>query len=363
MRPWLGVIAIVIAAGAAACPTSPVAVERWFSTGTYPRIQAVVTSVSNQLPLALFDVLVLAAVVGVIVVVARAIRAALRVRGLRPLANALLRLTAVAAVVYLVFLGLWGLNYRRVPMADRLVLTPASPQASDGVALARRAVQELNAGYDAAHAAGAGAEPLRDPSLTSAFAKVQRLLSDARPAVPGRLKVSVFGPYFRWASVDGMIDPFALEVLVNPDLVLVERPFVAAHEWAHLAGYASESEASFVGWLTCMHAGDAARYSGWLFVYWQMAAEVDAAERMALAMALAPGPRSDMEAVAARIQRGQLPALRRASWRVYDQYLKANRVESGVRSYSEVVSLMLRVRFEEGWTPVRRGSPPGEDGR
>ena len=55
-----------------------------------------------------------------------------------------------------------------------------------------------------------------------------------------------------------MINPFGLEVLVNPDLLPFERPFVAAHEWAHLAGYADESEASFVGWLTCMRA-DAAQ--------------------------------------------------------------------------------------------------------
>ena len=41
----------------------------------------------------------------------------------------------------------------------------------------------------------------------------------------------------------------------------------------------------------------------------------------------------------------------------YDN-LKANRVESGVRSYSQVVSLILRVRFEEGWRPVRPDGPP-----
>ena len=55
-----------------------------------------------------------------------------------------------------------------------------------------------------------------------------------------------------------MVDPFALEVMANPDLLPVERPFVAAHEWAHLAGYADESEANFVGWLTVC-AGRCAR--------------------------------------------------------------------------------------------------------
>ena len=34
-----------------------------------------------------------------------------------------------------------------------------------------------------------------------------------------------------------------------------------------------------------------------------------------------------------------------AGWRVYNQYLKANRVESGTRSYTEVVRLILGTRY------------------
>ena len=51
---------------------------------------------------------------------------------------------------------------------------------------------------------------------------------------------------------------------------------------------------------------------------------------------------------------GRLQFLQQASWRAYDHYLRANRVREGVRSYSEVVNLILRTRFDEGWTPVRR---------
>src|SRR5438132_90819 len=58
--------------------------------------------------------------------------------------------------------------------------------------------------------------------------------------------------------------------------------------------------------------------------------------------------------IAARLRRGDLPVLRRASWAMYDRYLKANRVESGVRSYGAVVTLILRARFENDWRPVRR---------
>jgi hypothetical protein len=164
------------------------------------------------------------------------------------------------------------------------------------------------------------------------------------------------GPYFRWTTVDGMINPVGLEVLQNPDLLPFERPFVAAHEWGHLAGYADESEASFVGWLVTVQADVPSQYSGWLFLYWQLSAELDQDARARVAGTLAPGPRKDINAIVERLRRGQLPWLRTAGWRVYDQYLKANRVEEGVRSYGAVVTLILRARFASGWTPIRRAS-------
>jgi hypothetical protein len=153
-----------------------------------------------------------------------------------------------------------------------------------------------------------------------------------------------------------MVNPFGLEVLVNPGLLQFERPFVAAHEWAHLAGYADESEANFIGWLTCIRASRAAQYSGWFFLYWQIAGEVDATSRARINMALADGPRRDINAVIARLRRDEVPALQAASWRVYDKYLKANRVAAGVRSYGLVIDLILRARYAPGWTPLRRGA-------
>ena len=39
-----------------------------------------------------------------------------------------------------------------------------------------------------------------------------------------------------------MVNPFGLEVLINPDILPIERPYVVAHEWGHIAGWALESE-------------------------------------------------------------------------------------------------------------------------
>ena len=346
--PW-GLVAVAVLLLLA--PIAPAHVERLYSTSRYLFLQQRVTPISNALPFAAFDVILMATVAVVLAVLAAAVRALRRGERWRALGRAGVRLLALGAVLYLWFLGAWGLNYRRVPLLERLELANPPPTPATVLALGEQAVARLNELHAAAHAAP-WLDPWDDEALRRAFHDTQGLMGH-RKAVPGRLKQSILAPYFRWASVDGMIDPFALEVLANPDLLPFEKPFVAAHEWSHLAGYADESEASFVGWLTCVRAGTGAEYSAWLFLYWEVSSVLRASERTALATALGAGPRADVAAVAERVRRGQLPRLRRVSWAAYDQYLKANRVEEGVRSYDAVITLLVRARFKKDWVPVR----------
>ena len=345
-----------MAAVAGLAPIDVDTVERQFSTALYPAIQRALTPVSNVAPFALFDVLTVVAAIAVIILLVRGIRQARHERRFRPLVPMLARLATAAAVVYLAFLLLWGFNYRRVPMTERLVMDRPAPATEAVVSLGVDAVGRLNALHGEAHRVGWATDPRENSALLDAYASVQRRLSDAPAAVPGRLKWSLYGTYFRWTSVDGMVNPFALEVLANPDLLPYERPFVAAHEWAHLAGYADESEANFVGWLTCVRGDVPSQYSGWMSLYWQIAGELGTMDRARLWDALEAGPRADVQAIVERLRSGQLPLLRNASWRVYDHYLRANRVEEGIRSYGQVITLLLRARFEDGWVPVRRST-------
>ena len=348
--------AIVLAVVAAVAPVPAAVVERWYSTGLYPVVQRVLTPFSNLIPFAWFDILVTAAVAAALVMLIRAVRRAWRER--RPVVAliALGHLAGSAAIVYLAFLALWGLNYRRVPMEQRLELERAAPASDAVVQLGLEAVTQLNALHDAAHEAGWLDDQRKNAALRQGFIDMQRSLTDGPLAVPGRLKRTAFGPYFRWTSVDGMVNPFGLEVLANPDLLPFERPFVAAHEWSHLAGFADESEANFVGWLACIRADVPTQYSGWLYLFWQVNGELGSAGRAQLAAALGAGPREDINAIVERLRRAQLPMLRSVSWLVYDQYLKANRVDEGIRSYGAVVTLILRARFREHWIPVRRSA-------
>ena len=63
--------------------------------------------------------------------------------------------TAVwGSALYLAFLFAWGLNYRRVPLIERLPYdaTAVTPEAARALALA--SIEELNRLYEPAHATG-----------------------------------------------------------------------------------------------------------------------------------------------------------------------------------------------------------------
>jgi len=348
-----GRLGLVGLAGLCALVPWPAAlVERWFSRGLYPPVQQGLTTVSNLLPVPWLDVLILAALVWV----GRTLRRAWAGRD-RPAAaragHALLALAAAGAALYLVFLLLWGFNYRRVPLSEQVVMDATAPTTDAVVRLGLEAAEQLNTLYPQASVSLARG-PAPEASLRAAAAAAQHDLGREGAAVPARLKRSLLGYLFRWQGVDAMTNPFGLEVLANPDLLPAEVPFVAAHEWAHLAGYAVEAEASYVGWLTCLRAGAPAQYSGWLNLYWQIVAELPATSRREVEARLGPGPRADLSAIAARLRRGELPRLRVLSWLVYDQYLKGQGVAAGVQSYGEVVQLVLRVRRDAEGRPVLR---------
>jgi hypothetical protein len=239
------------------------------------------------------------------------------------------------------------LNYQRVPVEEKLDYDTTRVSTDAAIRFATIVVQQANA-----HHATARGE-LHVAALEQAFVDAQQLLGSDRLAQPGRPKRSLLQPYFRWTAISGMTVPGPLEIILNPDLLPFERPFTLAHEWAHLAGYADESEANFFAWLTCVRSGDPfVRYSGWLETY-GLALQGVPRTAWASLPRLDEGPRADLRAINERLSRSS-PHARRLAQGAYDSYLKAHRVEEGIRSYDAALRVILGTKFEEGWRPVRR---------
>ena len=352
---WKWQVGLVLAAVVAAlAPVPATLIERVYSTSVYRIIQRVVTPASNAVPFPLFDALIGITVAVWLLLLVLDVR---RRSWLRVAGRLVKRTAALAAAFYLGFLLVWGLNYRRVKLADKLQFSEAAISPEAALAAAVTTVEQLNALHARAHETGWRKLEEVAPDLASAFARADRGLGSRTAPVPARPKTTLLDLYFRRAGVEGMTDPYFLETLVQRQLLPFERPFVVAHEWSHLAGYADESEANFVGWLTCLGGSVADQYSGWLFLYGELSRAIRDRDRALLSAQLAAGPRADLNAMAERYRRNVSPRVSTAGWRVYDRYLKANRVDAGTASYGQVVRLVLGVRFGPDWMPLLKGAP------
>ena len=341
----------VLAIAAALVPVPAVAIESVYSRRLFPLFQYVATGISNRVSFALFDVLLLLVVGWWLIQGIRDLFAARTSGWVRAALRILVRTGTVVSAAYLAFLLAWGFNYRRIPLKDKLEFDSAQLSRDAAMALAAESVVQVNALYEAAHREGWAPPRDIDPALADAFARARVELGSTAPTVTGRPKWTIFDLYFLRAGVAGMTDPYFLETFVASDLLPFERPFVVAHEWAHLAGFADEGDANFVAWLTCLRGMPAHRYSGWLTLYSEAAGGLQRSDASAVSAKLADGPRSDMKAVRDRLAQHINPQISAAGWKVYDSYLKANSIEAGTASYADVVRLILGTTFDGDWKP------------
>ncbi len=332
-------------------PTPRGLVESVYAGGLYPMVRGVITAGSRLVGFALFDLLVAAGSLAIVGWWVWRLFTAPRGRRRAAVVPLLGGTLVVAAALYLVFLATWGLNYRREALASRLDYDTAAISGERLEMLTASAISELNRLFDEI-------SDVRWPQLDGlpdhlgpAFERVQRQLGSARPARGVAPRRSLLTPYFRRAGIDGMIDPFFLQVLVNDTVLPFERPFVTAHEWAHLAGFAHEAEANFVGWLICLEGDEAMQYSGWMFLVPRLLGALPEETQQRLGGQLADGPRADYAALRARLSR-VVPVVQQGARRLNDQYLRANRVASGVASYGEVVQLVLGTELGRGQWPT-----------
>jgi hypothetical protein len=335
---------------------APALVERRFARGIYPVAASALARLSGTLPFSAAEVLlILAAVAGVIAAVRLARRLGRsRGRRWRVLGRAAFALWAVAGLAYALFVVLWGLNYRRSPLAESLGLEVAPAPPSVLATVAAELAREAN---QARELLGTSEDPqgvfqLRDglrgalrrvPQGFEAAARVYPVLSGP-PAVP---KPAWLSPLLSRMGITGIFCPYTAEAHVNAQVPAPDLPFTASHELAHLRGFAREDEASYAGYLACRSHPDADfRYSGVLIasVYAESAlAGVDREAARSVHDLRSPAVERDLEALRAwsDLHRGRV---QRASQRVNDAYLRSQGQKDGIRSYGRMVDLLLAER-------------------
>ncbi len=363
--PRFGVALAFLAAGLAAygasllLADSPGLVEAVYVPWITGRLVSGLSRAAGVVPLAVGELLVAAYLVW---------RGWTAVRGLRSLFRAgedrrsvLARGAAVvvrdAGVIVLLFYLLWGFNYARAPVAERIGLPAVDAAGSDSLVadLAEESVREANRAYRALHGSDDAGSPTGMPAtldaLTPALARGwERAARDLRldPVTLrpfGAPKPGLTSPLLARLGLVGFYFPFTGEPVLNVRAPAVTLAATVAHEQAHQRGVTHEGDATFLGHMVASRSGDPLlRYSAAVRTQRRLLAALarwDEERATELRERRLPGVRRDLRDLAAYVRRHEGPA-REVARSVNDSYLRANRVPGGVESYAHVTDLLLR---------------------
>jgi hypothetical protein len=343
----LALLATAFALQALATRT-PQFVERYYSRRIFPPIARVLSFINGVVGFSIAEFMVYflaAALVGTLVYqVGQIYLRRRRIGGV--LRTDLVALIWISGSAMLLFLLIWGLNYQREPLAGKLGFTGRRASDEQLKMISETIVNELNANYGASHSNGAANEPpgrAQIYELIESAYQQQPLLGDAGPGRYGPPKPIYFSGLMSRLGLSGFYMPFTGEPNFNDAQPDFDLPYVIAHEKAHQRGFAREDEANFIAFLVCVNSPNPyVRYSGYLNALRVVGAfvRVDPGFFKSLFERIGEGPRNDLRERAAFWARFEGPA-RSVAGKVNNTYLKANRIESGTRSYGEDIALIV----------------------
>lgn len=244
--------------------------------------------------------------------------------------------------IFASFYFIWGFNYQRPELHEKLELVVAELKVKGLEAMATSIISSI--------------ESLQIDDLQIGFdiengwekeIRVQHylFLESVGYRCTGLARVKRFHPegVFRRIGISGMYLPWVGQGNVDASLSNFEYPFIASHEMAHAHGVTDEGEASFVAYVTCTKSENPMiNYSAELFLLRNILFEMKMRDELLFEkwMGILPSKvKFDLQKIRENMQRfpDVFPKLSEA---VNDTYLKAQGVESGSSSYGELINLV-----------------------
>ena len=340
----------------------PETVEQVYSAGIYPGLSSTLRIFTKWIPFSIGDILygwltlflMITAVKGSILLYRREYSR-------NRFVHFLFKAVRTVLWIYIIFKLFWGLNYSRLGIVYQLGISKTAYTKEEVTALTHQLIDKLNECR----------RQIKDtilpvPALDTIYKEAYRsygTVSNDLAFLNYRnrsVKASLFSGIGDYLGFSGYYNPFTGEAQVRSDIPRILIPYIACHEMAHQLGYASESEANFVGYLAASVSEDVYfRYSVYndLFSYAQ-------SEEIVLY-----GKEKDFKTFESVFQynRTHLDSLVRKDRKevreffykrknrispavssMYDQYLKLNKQLAGVNSYNEVIGWLIGYQKKYG---------------
>lgn len=321
----------------------PEFIEKWYSTGIYPFIALFSRTLLGWIPFSVGDIIYLSLGIWI------CYNGYFWIKNYRDFKiKQLYSLFVFMACIYLLFYGLWGLNYSRISVSQKLKIhhqyTP-----EELVTFTRQLIHKTNEVHlQITHDSLKIVKTPYDQSIIfkktldgyHTLGKQFEFLSYEAPSI----KTSLLSYPLTYMGFGGYLNPFTNEAQVNSMLPMYNFPTTSCHEIAHQIGVGSESECNLIGHLASVKNSNIYfQYSGYTYGLRYCLSDVhghDPEIFEELLSELNPGVLKNFEETK-RFQTEYESPIETVSKLIYGNYLKVNKQKDGMKTYNNFVGLMI----------------------
>jgi len=321
----------------------PEAIEHFYSNGLYVLVSKILRIIFGKIPFSVGDLLYGIGIFYCLVSIWKT-RRLIKISW----KNSVLNLLRILSVAYFLFHFLWGLNYYRVPLFEKMNLQQEYSN-TDLFAFTEKLIIKTNeVQFKITHHKNLKVNMLH--TQDACFKMTQNGYDKLAKEYPffeyktPSIKKSVFSLPLTYMGFGGYLNPFTNESQINDKLPRYGFPNVLCHEMAHQIGFASESECNFIGFLACVKNDDLYfQYSAYAHALRYCMANIvlkDETQFKILKSKINPG-------IIANYKESDFfweqydTFIDKAFHAFYDQFLKINQQKEGLKSYSKFVDLLV----------------------
>ncbi|WP_111708456.1 DUF3810 domain-containing protein [Lutibacter citreus] len=320
----------------------PSFIERYYSNGFYIYISRFYRILVGWLPFSIGDILY-------VIIFFILLKIVVNLFKYKELKQTFFNLGATISILFFFFHFNWALNYFRQPVNQTLNISTIDYSNEELIHFTKKLIKKTN---DVHKSLVKNDSILFENNLSKKeikanaplaydeLAKKYNQFSYKNPSI----KHSIFSIPLTYMGFAGYINPLTNEAQVNSLILKNNYPATVCHEIAHQVGYASESEANFIGFLASTHSKDIYfNYSGYLMALRYCISEVYRKD---------PNSFEEMKSLMNKgilkdFKQNQQFWLNYNNWTekyfksFYDNFLKANKQKDGIQGYSKMVVLLI----------------------
>ncbi len=318
---------------------NPQWIERYYSEGLYPFLAQFLSVISSPIPFSLDDIFYL------VLIFVPFILLFLLLLKKTSLIRSGIQLLNLYSAVYILFYLLWGFNYFREGLAERIGLKEAQVSQDEFNRVLEQLIgktNQLQCNFD-----DFDREKI-DQAIEESYKSLSPVLKIHYPMGNRTDKKITFSRFYAKTGITGYFGPFFNEVHVNKKVLPVEFPYVLAHEKAHQLGITSEAEANFYSWLICSNSSSQqVQYSGNLFILYHFLLQGYESDRFKeMVNKLSPEVKNDFRNIQQHWKELRNETLDKTASKVNDAYLKTNKIKEGIKDYRGVVKHVMNFSLD-----------------